>query len=298
VANQKVATKSVTLVRQKIVDYKLLVKFRLTMTVVVSAILAFAVVSQGPIDWWSVLILALGGFFVTGASNALNQVLEKDFDKLMDRTADRPLAAGRMSVSEGVMAAGFMSLLGIVLLALFNPWAAFLGMLALLSYAFLYTPLKRVSPLAVTVGAFPGALPTLIGCVAFQGELTVLGFSLFAIQFLWQFPHFWSIGWLGFDDYKKAGYRLMFSQNGQRDPRTGLYAAIYAACLIPVALLPFAIGWTGIISAIIVTVLGVLYTWLGWNLYQKQNRKAALQLMFGSFFYLPLTLIAFFIDKI
>jgi protoheme IX farnesyltransferase len=255
-------------------------------------------VNQGPINWVALVILAFGGFFVTGASNALNQVLEKDFDRLMARTADRPLAAGRMTVAEGVLAAGIMSMVGIMLLALFNPWAAFFGMLAMVSYAFVYTPLKRISPIAISVGALPGALPTLIGCVAFQGELTTLAFLLFSIQFAWQFPHFMSIGWLGFDEYKKAGYKLIPLKNGERDPYTGIYAVLYALLLIPLTWGMYYFGWAGMISAIAGTVLALVYAYFGWGLYKTQNRKGALRLMFASFFYLPLTLILFYVDKV
>jgi protoheme IX farnesyltransferase len=283
---------------QKVVDYKQLVKFRLNLTVVFSAVMAYLIANQGPINWVALVILAFGGFFVTGASNALNQVLEKDFDRLMARTADRPLAAGRMTVAEGVLAAGIMSMVGIMLLALFNPWAAFFGMLAMVSYAFVYTPLKRISPIAISVGALPGALPTLIGCVAFQGELTTLAFLLFSIQFAWQFPHFMSIGWLGFDEYKKAGYKLIPLKNGERDPYTGIYAVLYALLLIPLTWGMYYFGWAGMISAIAGTVLALVYAYFGWGLYKTQNRKGALRLMFASFFYLPLTLILFYVDKV
>ncbi|MFK7935110.1 MAG: heme o synthase [Saprospiraceae bacterium] len=283
---------------QKVADYQSLVKFRLTMTVVFSSVMAYLIAANGSIDWLSVGMLALGGFLVTGAANALNQVLEKDYDKLMTRTANRPLATGRMATSEAVLAAGLMSLGGITLLALFNPLTAFLGMVALLSYAYLYTPLKRVSPIAITVGAFPGALPTLIGCVAVEGQITMLGLSLFCIQFIWQFPHFWAIGWLGFDDYKKAGYKLIPTQNGERDKNTGLQSFIYALILVPLGVLPFYLGITGIVSAVIAVVFALAYAGMGWNLYQKCNRKAALQLMFISFFYIPVVFVAMYFDKI
>lgn len=286
-------------VGQKVQDYKQLIKLRLNLTVVFSSIMAYLIASTGgSINWTAVAILGLGGFLVTGAANALNQVLEKDFDKLMKRTAGRPLAAGRMTISEAVMAAGFMSLFGISLLALFNPWAAFLGMLALVSYAFVYTPMKRISPMAVLVGAIPGALPILIGCVAAQGELTTLGLVLFGIQFLWQFPHFWAIGWLGFDDYQKAGYRLLPSKNGERDPNVGMQSFLYAVYLIPVSVMPFVIGVTGMWSAVAIVLAGMVYAYFGWNLYKKCDRKAALQLMIASLIYNPLTLILLFIDKI
>ncbi len=283
---------------QKVKDYQMLVKIRLNLTVVFSSVVAFLIASQGQINWLAVGILAAGGFLVTGAANALNQVLEKDFDRLMKRTADRPLAAGRMKDSEAVLAAGLMSLVGILLLALFNPWTAFFGMVALLSYAFLYTPMKRISPVAVIIGAVPGALPTLIGCAAAEGTLTLLALSLFTLQFLWQFPHFWSIGWLGFEDYQKAGYKMVPTLNGKQDPSIGMQSLIYALFLVPVAFLPYYLGVSGLLSGIFVGIMGLVYAGFAWNFYKRNNRKAALQLMFFSFFYIPCSLIAFLVDKI
>ena len=284
---------------QKITDYKLLVKFRLNMTVVFSAVMAFLIASTESINWVAVAVLAVAGFLVTGASNALNQVLEKDYDRLMSRTANRPLAAGRMTTSEGVMIAGFMSLVGVTLLALFNPLASLLGMISMILYAFVYTPMKRVSPVAVWIGAVPGALPTLIGCVALEGRLSALALALFGLQFLWQFPHFWAIGWLGFDDYNKAGFRLLpTTAEGKRDPQVGLHAMIFALALVPVGWLPFVLGWCGMTSAVILSVLALGFAWFGWNLYQKQNREAALRLMFYSLLYLPIALFILLADKI
>lgn len=283
---------------QKLQDYKLLVKLRLSLTVVFSSVIAFLIAANGPVSWLAVAVLATGGFLVTGAANSLNQVLEKDYDRLMKRTADRPLAAGRMKISEAVLAAGLMSLFGISLLALFNPWTAFLGTLSLVAYAFLYTPVKRISPIAVVIGAVPGALPTMIGCVAAQGELSLLALSLFAIQFFWQFPHFWSIGYLGFADYQKAGYKLMPAKNGEPDPNIGFQAFLYTLFLLPVSGLPFFLGVSGVISLVVAMVLGVAYTWFAWRFFRRYDRKSALGLMFFSFGYIPLTLIAFWLDKI
>ncbi len=288
----------VGLLGQKVEDYKLLVKLRLSLTVVFSSVMAYLIASSTTINWLAISILALGGFLVTGAANTLNQVLEKDYDKLMRRTANRPLAAGRMQVSEAVLAAGFMSVTGISLLALFNVWAALFGTIALMSYAFLYTPMKRISPIAVVIGAFPGALPVLIGCVAVQGELTMLGLALFGIQFLWQFPHFWSIGWLGHEDYTNAGYRMLPSRNGQRDRNTGWQAFLYAAFLLPVVPIPWYLGVSGWISMIIALLLTAIYVALSWNFYQQNDRKSALRVMFFSFLYNPAVLIALFLDKI
>ncbi len=286
------------LVSQKVRDFGELVKFKLSLTVVYSAVMAYLIAAKGSVDWFSVLILSLGGFCVAGAANALNQVLERDFDKLMKRTADRPLATGRMTVSEAVLAAGVLSIIGLMMLALFNPWASFFGVIALLSYAFLYTPMKRISPSAIAVGALPGALPMLIGCVAYQGELTSLALTLFLLQFFWQFPHFGAISWLGFEDYQKAGFKFVVAKDGKQDPSIGLQGVFYALCLLPVGLVPFYTNVTGVFSAIVVSILAVVYAWFGWNLYRKSDRKAAVQLMFFSFFYLPLALTALWLDKI
>ena len=288
-----------TLVLQKVQDYKLLIKFRLTLTVVVSSVLAFLVASTGSINWVHVVILALGGFLVTGAANTLNQVLEKDFDSLMKRTQNRPLAAGRMTVSEAVMIAGFMAMFGITALAWFNPWAAFLGTLAFVIYAFLYTPIKRISPIAVVVGAIPGALPTMIGCVAAQGQLTVLALTLFLVQFFWQFPHFWSIAWLGFEDYSKAGYKMIPVGEGNKPSMTiGFQAFLYALFLIPVCVVPCYIGVTGWVSMLVALVLTLTYAGFSWQFYKKGTRKTALQLMFFSFIYIPVVLLVMFADKV
>jgi heme o synthase len=292
------AVNPVSLVSQKVRDFGELVKFKLNLTVVFSAVMAYLIASTGETNWLAVGILSLGGFCVAGAANALNQVLERDFDKLMKRTASRPVATGRMSISEAVLTAGLLSILGLMLLATFNPWASFFGVMALLSYAFLYTPMKRISPAAIAIGAFPGALPMLIGCVAFQGELTSLALALFAIQFFWQFPHFGAISWLGFEDYQKAGFKFVASKNGERDRSIGMQGFIYALLLIPVGLVPYFSGTTGLISAIVTSVLALSYAWFGWNLNRKNDRKSAMQLMFSSFFYLPLALFALWLDKI
>jgi heme o synthase len=216
----------------------------------------------------------------------------------MNRTANRPLAAGRMSSSEAVLAAGLMSLVGLILLAMFNPLTVFLGSLSLISYAFIYTPLKRVSPIAVLIGAIPGALPAMIGSVAATGTLTPLAIALFSIQFLWQFPHFWAIAWLGDEDYKKAGFNLLPSREGKLDETVGWNAFVYAAFLLPVGYAPFALGFTGIVSAVVLVILGVAFAYYAFRLYKDCTREAARGLMFCSFFYLPIAQIALMLDKL
>lgn len=291
-------TQTVSSFKQKWTDYNLLFKFRLNMLVVFSAAMAYLVAMNGVIDWGVLIALSIGGFLVTGAANTLNQVLERDTDQLMKRTADRPLAAQRMGISEAIMIAGFSSMFGITLLAMINPWTAVLGTLSLILYSFLYTPMKRISPIAVFIGAIPGALPTMIGCVAAQGEVTALAIVLFGIQFMWQFPHFWAIAWVGHEDYTNAGFRLLPSKDGEKDSNTGLQSFLFSLMLIVVALMPYFMGVTGILSAVIVTILGLAYAGYSWNLYKKCTKDAALKLMFSSFIYLPIALIALVVDKI
>ena len=264
-----------------------LVKWRLTMTVVLSSVLAFAIAAGTEISLLPVVVLALGGFLVAGAANAINQVLERDFDKMMERTKDRPVASNRMPLSEAVAIAGIMLLFGVIALALFNPLAAFLGVLSFIIYSFIYTPIKRYSTLAVAIGAIPGALPSLIGCVAFQGEITWLAILLFGIQFLWQFPHFWAIGWLSFGEYHKAGYKLLPSKGDEIDPSLGINSLLYAVLLIPVCVAAYVTGIVGIGTTVALTLLSVWFALKAYKFYSDFDRPSARKLMFSSFAYLP-----------
>lgn len=279
-------------------DYALLFKYKLTSFVVFSAMMSYLVSVKGPINWFSFMVLCIGGFCVTAAAHSLNEVLEKDYDKLMKRTADRPVAAGRMTSSHAVFIAGIMWLFGVVCLSYFNILAALLGSLAVVSYAFVYTPLKRYSTIAIPVGSFPGALPLLIGNVAAIGHIDQMGIYLFAIQFIWQFPHFWAIGWLGFDEYKKAGFKLVASKDGECDPNIGLNSAFYALLFIPLALFGYFASLIGI-PALIVTILASIgFAYYGYDLYRTRTKKSALRLMFASLFYLAIALGAVYIDKL
>ncbi|MDX1478641.1 MAG: heme o synthase [Saprospiraceae bacterium] len=278
-------------VGQWIADVATLVKFRLTLLVVFSSVMAFAVAAGTIAQWWGMLILAIGGFLVAGASNAINQILERDYDILMERTADRPVASGRMQVSEAIAIAGFMLLFGIVALALFNPLTAFLGTLSFILYAFIYTPLKRYSTIAVAVGAIPGAMPALIGCVAFEGTVTWLAIVLFCLQFLWQFPHFWSIGWLSFDQYRNAGFKLVPARNGEVDPALGKNTLLYGILLLPVCVMSYLVGTTGLIVTLLLAMASLWYTYNAYLFYKDFDRAAARRLMFSSFAYLPLILL-------
>lgn len=279
-------------------DYAQLVKLRLTITVVFSSVMAFILVSDF-FTFIDMLILAIGGFAITATANILNEVLEKDFDRLMSRTMNRPLASGRMNTSYAVLIAGIHALIGLFALAYFNPLTVLLGILAIILYAFVYTPLKRFSTVAITVGAIPGALPVLIGTVAYSGTLTSLGLILFGIQFLWQFPHFWAIGWLGHKEYQKAGFKLCpTNREGEPDELIGVHSAIYALLLIPMASLLYYLGTTSLLVLLIISALSLAFAYFGYKLYTDNNRPAALKLMFASLIYLPLTLILLYIDKI
>lgn len=279
-------------------DFNLLVKTRLTLMVVFTSVLAYVISSGFTVNMISILFLGLGGFLVAGASNALNEVLEKDYDKLMDRTKDRPIAAGRMSISNGVLIAGFMSLGGLTILGMFNPLTAFFGTLSLVIYAFIYTPLKRHSSISVMIGAIPGALPMLIGCVAFDGYVSALAVILFAIQFLWQFTHFWAIGVLSFDDYEKAGYQLIPSENGKPARRIRWQALGAAILLVPVCVLLYIDQSIHIISLSLLVFASIAFAFYAYRFVQNKADKNALHLMFASLIYLPFFLSVLLIDQI
>ncbi len=272
----------------EVADIITLTKFRLSATVVLSAVLAYLIAAE-QIDWQVLAAVFVGGFATTMAANALNQLIEREYDRQMVRTANRPLAQGRMSSTYAVLMAGVLSVSGVAVLASVHPIAGMLGCIALLSYAFIYTPLKRYSVAAVFVGTIPGAIPALIGVVAAEGELTNLAWALFSIQVFWQIPHFWAIGWLGFDDYKRAGFKLLpETAAGERDPGTGLQAALYGMVLAALVWWPQAMGDFSLLAALISTVFSLIYAYAGLRLYLRQDRPAALALMFVSLAYLPL----------
>jgi protoheme IX farnesyltransferase len=243
-------------------------------------------------------MLILGGFMVTGSSNAFNQIIEKDLDKLMSRTHKRPLPDNRMHVNEAMIFSFIMGVVGVFLLFYFiNPICGILGIFALLSYTLLYTPLKKHTPFAVFVGAFPGAIPPMLGWVAATGKLDVMAFVLFSIQFIWQFPHFWAIAWVLDDDYKKAGFKMLPSLGG-RNKSSAFQALVYSITLIPLSLLPFVFHVTGLISSIVIIMAGIFFMMRAIKLYQTLTIESAKALMFGSFIYLPVIQIAMFLDKV
>src|ERR1700761_210644 len=226
-------------------DFSKLIKFRLTFLVVFSASISFLIGSKvnGTIVWGNWLILIVGGFLVTAAANCFNEIIEKDLDKLMKRTMDRPIPAGRMTTGQGLVLGLGMGIAGTYLLGSLNLTAGYLSVFSVLLYAFAYTPLKRKSPISVFVGAFPGALPPLIGYVAAHEKIDAIALILFGIQFVWQFPHFWAIAWVLDDDYKLAGFRLLPTQ--KRNLTSAIFAFASTLILVPVSLLPTYYGYGG-----------------------------------------------------
>lgn len=278
-------------------DIAALSKLRLATLVVMSAAFCFVMASKN-LDLTKLCWLVIGGFLVTAASNGFNQIIERDLDKLMSRTRSRPLPSGSMQVSHAMMISCIMSIFGVgILWVLINPLSGLLGALALVLYTFVYTPLKQKTPLAVFVGAIPGAIPPMLGWVAVSGEMSFEALLMFAIQFVWQFPHFWAIAWVLDDDYKKAGFRLLPSTLG-RDQSSAFQILIYTICLLPVSLTPLVFHLSGNISAIIIVIANGFFIAQAVKLFKTCEIKSAQQLMFGSFIYLPVVQIALMLDKI
>lgn len=285
-------------IKAKLQDYNQLIKFRLTFTVVLSSIFGYLIGYSGTLNWTELLALAIGGFLVVASSNGLNQIIEKNYDILMTRTENRPLAQNRMGVFEASIFCTVTGIIGIYLLGYYlNTYAALLGIGSLISYAFIYTPLKRVSSIAVYIGAIPGAIPPLLGWVAATGRFSAVAGILFLIQFIWQFPHFWAIAWVLDDDYNRAGYRLLPLKSG-RSKSTALVILISAAILIPISILPYYVGMSGILSVVLLAISAIALTIVAARLYKSLSIKDAKTLMFASIVYNPLVLVVLLIDKI
>ena len=277
----------------------LFTKFRLASLVVFSSGIGFLIASNGPTDWGRFAWLLIGGFLVTASSDGFNQIIERDLDKLMTRTAQRPLPQGRMSLTEAYIAASVMGIAGILILWLkMNPLCGMFSAISLLLYVLAYTPMKQRSPWAVFVGAFPGAMPPMLGYIA-AGNGTSIGYYawlLFAIQFIWQFPHFWAIAWVADDDYKKAGFHLLPSRGG-RHKSSAFLIMFYTFFLIPVGILPAFFGMIGTVSAIIILACSIGFSYQAYKLFTDCTVKSAKQLMFGSFLYLPIVQLAVLFGK-
>lgn len=281
----------------RVKDYMELVKMRLASLVVFSAGMGYLTAPSHTFEWSKFLCLILGGFLVTGSSNAFNQIIEKDLDKLMTRTTNRPLPAGRMTVKQALIFAVLSGVVGIVILWFCNPLSAILGALALVLYTLIYTPMKRITPFAVFIGAFPGAIPPMLGWVAATNSLDIFAWILFAIQFIWQFPHFWAIAWVLDEDYQKAGFKMLPSPGG-RDKNSAFQTMIYALSLIPMSFVPHYFNMIGSATSVIICICGFLFFLQALTLYRKCDIKSARQLMFGSFIYLPVVQIAMVLGKI
>ncbi|MXV49396.1 protoheme IX farnesyltransferase [Pedobacter sp. HMF7647] len=281
-------------------DFKKLIKLRLTFLVVFSASVSFLIGSreQGAINWINWVILTVGGFLVTGAANGFNEIIEKDLDKLMTRTSDRPIPSGRMKTGQALVLSLFMGLAGTLILVKLNFLTGVLSVFSIFLYAFLYTPMKRKSPIAVFIGAFPGALPPLIGYfAAFDNpRISWIPIILFLIQFVWQFPHFWGIAWVLDDDYKKAGFRLL--PTTKRDRISAVMTFLATIILIPVSLLPTIMGFGGYVLGGLSLILGLVFCFFAYQLVVKLDIKSAQKVMFGSFFYLPVVQLALLFDFI
>jgi heme o synthase len=291
---ERVANKS-----NKLKDYLQLIKLSLSIMVVFSSVVSYLLAPKVvDYNWRMIFLLFAGGLLVTGSANAINQVVEKETDAMMKRTAKRPVAAGRMTVAEGWAFAIICGIAGVFILGYFFNWlSAGLAALSLFLYAFVYTPLKKVNAVAVLVGAFPGALPCLIGWAAGADELSMGGWALFAIQFLWQFPHFWAIAWVAHKDYSKAGFKLLPSEEGPTK-YTALQAVMYSVLLIPVGMVPYFLEMSGIVSLVIVLLTNIFLVIQCVRLYKEMEVKAARRVMFSSYLHLPVVLLALLVDKV
>jgi len=283
----------------KVRDYMMLIKFSLSFMVVFSAVISYLLAPKVvEFDWLHIILLFIGGLLVTGSANGVNQIVEKDTDAMMARTAKRPVAAGRMQPAEAWAFVIITIAAGLFILGYFFNWlSAGLALFSWFVYAYMYTPLKKVSAISVLLGAVPGALPCLIGWAAGQDELSAGGWVLFAIQFFWQFPHFWAIAWIAHKDYSNAGFKLMPSVEGPTK-YSAIQSIIYSLVLIPVGMLPYLVGMSGMMSFYIVLAANLVMLWQSIRLYREMEKKAARRVMFGSYIYLPVVLLALLADKI
>ncbi len=283
------------------IDFKAITKAGLAISVLFSSVAGYLLGFDGdnPFSWSVLTLLIIGGYCMVGASNAFNQVIEKDLDALMDRTKSRPIPSGRMTTNTAILIAVILTIIGISLLYMINAKSALFGAVSIFLYTSIYTPLKRVTPLSVFVGAFPGAIPFMLGWVAATGNFGIEAGTLFLIQFFWQFPHFWAIGWFLYDDYEKAGFFMLPS--GKKDKSTALQIILYTVWLIIASLLP-VLGYTGKLhisaaSAVIIFLLGLWMLFYAVKLYQLRTSKAAKSLMLISVTYISLLQVVYIVDK-
>ncbi len=279
-------------------DFKEITKARLAVSVVFSSVAGY-LLAPGQISAISLLLLAVGGYCMVGASNVFNQVIEKDLDALMDRTKNRPIPSGRISVNRAMSIAITLTVLGVILLYILNPKTAMFGAISTFLYTSVYTPLKTKTPLAVFVGALPGAIPFMLGWVAATNEFGIEPGSLFMIQFFWQFPHFWALGWMLDDDYKKGGFKML--PTGKKDRGTALQIIMYTFWMLIISIIP-VFGITGslqlsIPAAIIIFLMGLVMLFFAFRLYEKKDNATAKKLMLASVSYITVMQIVYVIDK-
>lgn len=286
-----------SIIRSKLKDYQQLMKFTLSFTVVFSSVVSYLMVPGIEFDILSVLLLFAGGMLVTGAANAINQIVEKDTDAKMKRTAARPVASGRMHIDEAATFSVVAAVFGIFIIGLWFNWmAAGIAAFSLFLYGFIYTPLKKVHSISVLIGAIPGALPCLIGWAAGDPLLGIGGWVLFALQFLWQFPHFWAIAWVAHEDYSSAGFKLLPDVGGPTK-YAAVQSILYSVLLIPIGVMPYVFGMSGMVSMVIVGIANLAMFWQCVRLFREMNVTAARRVMFGSYFYLPIVLLSLLADK-
>ncbi|PIA81671.1 protoheme IX farnesyltransferase [Gaetbulibacter sp. 4G1] len=279
-------------------DFKEITKMRLALSVVFSSLAGYLLGAE-TVDFKTLILLAFGGYFMVGASNAFNQIIEKDLDALMSRTKNRPIPGGRMSVTTAFIIASIFTLLGIIILYTINKQTAMFGAISIFLYTCVYTPLKTKTPLAVFVGAIPGAIPFMLGWVAATDDFGIEPGTLFALQFFWQFPHFWAIGWFLFEDYKKGGFFML--PTGKQDKGTAVQTIMYTIWTLIVSIIP-VFGVTGklelsIVSAVIVFLLGLWMLYYAIRLFKLMTEKSARQLMLVSVSYISLVQVVYVIDK-
>lgn len=291
-------------IKGKVRDYFQLIKFTLSFMVVFSTVVSFLIAMNGQeaIAFTTsklnlVLLLFVAGLLVTGSANSINQILEKESDALMKRTLARPVASGRMSKQEAAVFAVIAGFLGVGMMwYYFNFQSAMLSLGSLFLYGFIYTPLKTVNSIAVLVGAIPGALPCLIGWVAATDRFSTGGWILFAIQLIWQFPHFWAIAWLAHEDYTKAGFRLLPGDQGPTK-FTALQTVVYSVVMIPIGMLPYLYHISGVVSFWILLACNLWMVYVSWMLYVKMDKVSARRVMFSSYFYLMIVLLSLFASR-
>ena len=274
--------------------YLVFTKFRLSFLVILSALSGY--LFAGGQNWLEITYLMLGGTLVTGASNGANQIWERDLDQIMNRTNRRPLPTGQMQLKEAYAVVLLFLLSGTYLLFLINLKSAILGLVAFVSYVFIYTPLKQKTPWAVFVGAFPGAIPPFLGAIAATDQFGFIPGILFFVQFTWQFPHFWAIAWVLYDDYKKAGFSLLPSQSG-KSKASAFQIMAYSLALIPFSLMPWILNMTGTLTLISASLMGIWFFYLSYKLYHSCETADARKLMFASFVYLPIIQFIYVFDR-